>query len=380
MRIGIITMLKVGNYGTELQAYALQRKLNLLGFNCENIDYLFYKHPDYKWCKAAAPLVPLGWKNRLKEFLYPKLRRLSTFPHRHEQERRNRSFEDFHQRHTRMSAKTYRSMDELYAETFDYDAFVVGSDQVWNPRVNTSLKPYFLTFAPTGKKKLSYASSFGVDRIPRVLANEYAQYLNDLNAISAREQSGVDIVKNITGRDVSHVLDPTLLLDEAEWEPVAVVPNMVEPYVLLYDLMPSQAALTIARELARQIGKARIVRLCRDCGAKAVAGVANAVEAGPSEFLGLFQKASAVVTNSFHGTAFSINFRKPFYSVIPDRMTNAGRIYGICEKVGLLERIVVEGSEASQRLDCEVDFLNSAKRLVQARTESLDYLLGALRD
>lgn len=162
-KIGIITIHKVNNYGAELQTFALQKKLVRLGFDAEIIDYLFSKHKDYIFTKQARPFVNLGFVRRIKKFLSPLIAWIKSFPYRKVKRSRESKFELFHRKYTRLSLHIFRSINDLYRAKLDYDVFmVVGSNQVWNPYNNPSLKPYFLTFTPEGKPKVAYASSFGV--------------------------------------------------------------------------------------------------------------------------------------------------------------------------------------------------------------------------
>ncbi|MBV5337713.1 MAG: polysaccharide pyruvyl transferase family protein, partial [Deltaproteobacteria bacterium] len=206
MKIGIITIWQINNYGAELQAFALQRKLNDMGFDCENIDYPFYKNPDHSQCRLSRPVFDLGWKNSLKEKLFPLKQRFLALVHLEEERERQSKFREFHRNHTKHSASRYRSMSALYEATLGYDVFMVGSDQVWNPRCGTSLQPYFLTFAPQGARKISYASSFGVSELPPETISQYAKWLNGFDCISVREKTAVALVERITGRKAMHAL------------------------------------------------------------------------------------------------------------------------------------------------------------------------------
>ncbi len=375
MRIGIITIMRVNNYGAELQAYALQKKLEMLGFDSEIIDYLYYKHPDYIFTKQARPLLNIGFMNNLKERAYPWIEKLTRFIHK-QSPRRSQRFDLFHLQHTRMSDKTYRSMDELYAAELPYDVFMVGSDQVWSPRANVSLKPYFLTFAPDGKKTISYASSFGVATIPREAEGVYADCLKHIQHLSVREEQGVDIIRNLTGRKAEHVVDPTLLLTAEEWRRITIEPPIEKPYVLLYDLIHSPYAVDLALHIARLCG----LSVVRICGAAKInrTGVVNIIDAGPAEFLGLFANAAYVVTNSFHGTAFSVNFHKPFFTVVPEGKANTSRLHSFIKTLVLDSRLVSEGSPFPSLDTLALDFSEADTRLDNVRARSLDFLLKIL--
>lgn len=166
-KISIITITKVNNYGTELQSFALQHKMQMMGADAEIIDYLFYKNREYRREKISEPFYPFPLKKRVKEYLLPIVEWIKAMPNRKANLRRAAGFEAFHKKNTRFSQKRYRSYSELYNAQLDYDIYCVGSDQVWNPSCFTNLNPYFLTFAPKDKPKFPHA----VRKVPRVVHN-----------------------------------------------------------------------------------------------------------------------------------------------------------------------------------------------------------------
>jgi hypothetical protein len=373
MKIGIITIFKTNNYGAELQAYALQKKLELMGHQSELIDYPFYKHKSHVKCQQSKPLFNIGLTNRLKEILYPFVQAYHDYPIRDKVKLKQAKMDEFQQKFAVLSKVCYQRMMDLYSADLPYDVFMVGSDQVWNPRMNSSLDPYFLTFAPPNKPRVSYASSFGVSVLPEHTKKIYAERLSAFNALSVREEQGVRIVHNLLGHAPEHVLDPTLLLDENDWTQVAVPVYKAVPYVLIYELMPCGALSEVAEHVASQIKNAQVVRIRGGAGIKKKPRVVENDDAGPSEFVGLFLGASAVVTNSFHGTAFAINFRKPVYPVIPVRMHNASRIESLLELLGLKNRILHEASKMDVDLG-EIDYCAVMGRLECERKKSVNYL------
>ena len=221
MRIGVITIEQVGNYGAELQCYATQKVLQNIGCDAEVIDYCYYKDYRYKDSKMSEPSVPMTFKERI--FYVLKYRIVNRFVDKvlllfnSNIARRNSRFAAFHAENTKMSRK-YMSMPEVYEASMDYDIIVTGSDQVWNPGAQSSIEPYFLTFAPDSARKISFAASFGVSEIEPNLRERYKEYLSRYDFISVREQNACDMVKQLVGKDAECVLDPTLLLDKSEWE------------------------------------------------------------------------------------------------------------------------------------------------------------------
>jgi hypothetical protein len=374
VKIGIITIFKANNYGAELQAFALQNKLELMGHESELIDYPFYKHPTHVTCRQSKPLFDIGLKNRLKEQVYPFLKSAQNFSIRNDIQTREIKMGAFHQAHSRLSKVCYNSMETLYAADLPYDLFMVGSDQVWNPRMNSSLDPYFLTFVPADKPRVSYASSFGVSTLPEHTKPVYRERLKNFKALSVREEQGMRVIQDLLGKSPEHVLDPTLLLNENDWVQVASQVDLVDPYILIYELMPCSSLADVAQRLVQQMRRLCIVRIRGGVGSKTRPGIIEINDAGPSEFVSLFQGASAVVTNSFHGTAFAINFRKPVYPVIPARMHNASRIESLLGLLGLSDRLINEQSNMDVAQLKKIDYDNVMGRLECERKKSVNYL------
>lgn len=374
-KIGIITIQKCDNFGADLQAYALGAKLRSLGYDAENIDYLFYKHPRHKKTCASRPSFKLSAINRLKEWLLPKINAVRGLRRRGDEAARCAKFAAFFEANVRAS-RSYRTIDDLYANPPKYDVYVTGSDQVWNPRMGSSIEPYFLTFAPKGARKISYASSFGVSSLPPSAYCKYSQWLEEYAAISTREDVGAKIVgKFVNCHPAQAVLDPTLLLTGDEWSQVAADESGKGDYLLVYDLSVCPGLWKLAKRWAKDLGVG-IKRICRGVGCEKIEGVENVEAVGPAEFVGLIANAKAVVTTSFHGAAFSVNFQKPFYSVVPIGMPNASRIESLLANLGLQDRIVHERDVDSVVLS--LDGCSCLERLNELRGKSVVWLSDAI--
>lgn len=369
MKAGIITILKVNNYGAELQAYATQAALKKLDVDAEIIDYLFYKHPKHKKTRLSRPLFPMSMKKRLTEFLYPRIMKFRERKSKESQLRKQR-FEQFHALNTSLS-RTFTKLDDLYSHCPDYDLYIVGSDQVWNPGIYSSLKPYFLDFVPDTKRKMAYASSFGVDILPEECKSVYYKYLSKFDKIGVREKSGAEIVKNL-GLKAENVLDPTLLLNGDDWNKVcSEYPGLPERYVAVYELTPSPYLREVAKSIS-EILLCPVVRICKSASSEDTEAI-NVMDAGPSEFLSILQNAQFVVTNSFHGTAFSVNFNKPFYTITPQRKNNNSRQVNLLSLLGLENRILKEGDLIPS--DIALDFTNPNENLNGEREKSIKFLM-----
>ena len=378
-KIGIITLWQIGNYGAELQAYALARAINDLGYDCENIDYPFYKNKDFKLTRRGRTPFSIGWSNILKEFLLPKMKAVKAWSHPGKKKARAINFRKLYQL-TPHSSKRFLSFDELYSyKDFDYDTCIAGSDQIWNPRSLATIEPYFLTFAPPGTRKISYASSLGVSDIPDSLKPIYKNYLQDFKAISVRESGAVGLIEAISGQPVVQVLDPTLLLDAGTWKELSgSVPAISKPYLLLYDLIPNKTIISLARKIAEDHGLP-VYRICRDASANVIPGITNLSEAGPLEFLSAIEHSSYVVTNSFHGTVFSILFHKQFLSLIPSKMNNSSRISSLLNMFSLGDRMIAETEGAAEFPSKEIDYDRVDKLLEKEKEFSVNYIKSAIQ-
>lgn len=384
-KIGIITTFKANNYGAELQAYALQKKLRDLGYDAELIDYLFYKNRKYKYTAGSEPWMNFTLMQRIKQFaLYrialPLIDVVGNWMSSKMRERTH-NFESFHEGHSRLS-QTYYSQKELYEAKMDYDVFVVGSDQVWNPNTAISISPYFLDFAPEKSKKISYASSFGVDRIPFSCSEQYKGGLNGLDHISCREFQGVELVKNLTGKEATHVLDPTLLLDITDWETISVhtyCPKKAK-YILLYNIMEVDSVYQFAQRISSETGWP-IIRLCKRAFFVAShKGVRDVRSAGPADFLGLIENSTIFITNSFHGCAFAINLKMLFWCILDKKASNNGRINSLLEKFKLQDRVIDLSDVENIDYLRSIDYTEAQKILEEEREKSLSYLISSIEN
>lgn len=376
-KIGILTIVKVNNYGAELQALALQRKLCLMGYDAEIIDYLFYKNPLHKKDKTSKPFYQYSLKNKFKEYILPIFEYIKAFPYKKQYKRRAKGFSSFHDKNTKFSPICYHSYSELYNNPPQYDIYCVGSDQVWNPRCYTNLSPYFLSFAPKEAKKISYASSFGVKKLPENAKKQYCKLLQNLNYISVREKDGVNIVKEVSGKEAVNVADPTLLLTKEEWIPIAKYDKVpAKKYILLYVLKDSKYIKKTALILSKKYGL-QIVRICKGAFKqdKKSEGIINIIDAAPDDFLGLIEKAEMVLTNSFHGTVFSILFKKDFYTIIKRDVDNNSRQLSLLKTLDI-DRIKYEDECFNE--STPINWIKTNDLLSKFRQKSIDYLTNAI--
>ena len=380
-KIGIITIVNVNNYGAELQAYALQHRLVLMGHQAEVIDFVFGIRPDHDF-KGETLTVPLSIKMRIKRKILPYIETtLDAFYPKVTMERKRR-FQMFHSKYNRFTPKTYRSVESLYDGSLDDDIYCVGSDQVWNYQKGYSILPFLLDFVPNGKKKISFASSIGLSSLSKEAEKVFKLYLSTFDALAVRETQAAELLTPLLERKVDVVLDPTLLLNKKEWQEVAnygLCPQ--ERYLLLYvvTIKPCKYAIDLAERIAKEKGL-RIVRLFRSAATyDAKSSMINLPEAGPSDFVGLLEKADFVVTNSFHGTVFSINFQVPFYTIIKSGKNTNSRLHSVLEKLKMQNRLLTIGAAFPEKDQWNCSFTDSVKVLDAERIKSMEVLSQSIQ-
>lgn len=227
--VGIMTIFDCDNYGAELQAYALPQALRERGIEASLIDYPFYKSPRFCRTALAAPSFPLSLQNRVKEGLMAWRRALQRRLAGDVVRRRAAAFAAFREAIPRTGP--YLSFDALLRNPPPFDAYLTGSDQVWNPRMGATLRPYFLDFLPETARRVAYAASFGVSTLPAAYEAQMRRWLARYAAISCRERTGAALAARLCpGKDIAQVLDPTLLLEADAWRRIAKAPACPRPH------------------------------------------------------------------------------------------------------------------------------------------------------
>lgn len=365
MKTGLVTFYHIHHYGALLQAAATERAVESLGGKCEIVDYYVNQNNDLFRAPSGVSAAAADAHTALH------YKALKT---------RYQRFEDFSRRWLRISPHRFESLEALRAAAQPYDVILSGSDQIWNPRIfpDGRFDPVFFG-AFSQRRKIAYAPSFGIPQIPEDMEAELRGYLEDFSHLSVREEQGAAIVRQLTGRDVPVVLDPTLLLTRKDWAQMAAERGHGEKgYILCYCISPPGPLAPYIRRLAEETGLP-VVQLC-GIRRKVHPKARCVLDAGPAEFLGLFRDASFVCTNSFHGTVFSVQFQKPFFTAVSPRELAApetSRTFSLLSRLGLAERIVGKGDSAG--LSDAVGWAAAEARLQEARRSSLAYLDAALR-
>ena len=385
-KVAIITLNGYFNYGNRLQNYALQQVLKSFGFHVETI--LVNHNTENKNSDTKLIKKPFNTKKKCKKIHMHKMNGLSLQELIRKIAKRillkieKKKMDQY----CRERIKLFKQFTRNYIAETDYyindhniskelsnryDYFVTGSDQVWNPYYINDSSIYFLTFAPMNKR-IAYAPSFGVSEIPEQYIERYKTWLSEMSILSVREEDGAKIIKDLTGRDATVLIDPTLLLTKEAWLLISKE-SYHKPkgeYLLLYFLgNPAQGIVNKIKEIARK-NKLSIINLADILDSKGY-------HSGPSEFIDYINSASAFFTDSFHGSLFSILLGKPF--VVFDR---AGELHSLNSRIDtLLSTFQLQERRWSNIKEdniFDIDYSHIAPIMEFERNKAFHYLCDAL--
>lgn len=374
MKIGILTFHRASNYGTVLQAQATVIVLQQMGMNAEIIDY----RPEYN--EKTLRTRKLSQARTIKAVLSVLLNR---FIYGKQIEKRLQNFQEYIDT-LKVSQQAVYTENDVREIAQNYDIILSGSDQLWNERITGDDMTYFFPFEHP--YKISYASSFGVSEISATRKNEIEPLLSSFRYLSVREKTAQTMLEQFLKQskgEIACVIDPTLLVNKRTW--LEQVRNSFTPpkgeYILTYYMIETPILRAITNELRRKTGLP-VINLKPSKRQVLLHEGLNMMWAGPREFLGCYAGAKYVVTNSFHGTAFAINFKVPMY-VAPLPFSMAGevnsRLVDILDRYGLKSRWISDMNDVKNLSnDFNLDMLRQKKE--QQREESIRYLKTALRD
>ena len=340
-KVGIVTLTAVYNYGNSLQNYAVLKKIESLGYHAKTIYFDF---------------SGVGIKSFIKRAIK------NPFYHR-----RILAYRKFEKKYLQVfRGRTLRNLDGQ----FDY--FVVGSDQVWNTRwygSSSMMKDIYLLSFAGRRKRISFSASFGIDEVQDDYRKIFSEELENFKELSVREESGAKIIRELTGRSATVLVDPTLLLTQDEWRRLEKKPRKAKSgYILTYFLSPK--CETAKKELTK-IQHGRYVYNLLD------SYDAVTRTSGPTEFLWLFDHADLILTDSFHACVFSFLFNKPF--VVYDRNWNDCNMNSRLET--LLKKFHLERKYANSGLENDIwehNYEDGYKQLELERQKATDFLKKAL--
>lgn len=358
MKVGILTFHNVTNYGGVLQCFALQKALSKVEYDVEVIDYTneYFK-------KYYSPFF-VQEKN-IRKFVYM----IYAF---RQKRNRNRKFKEFREKWLHLSDRAFDKNSIAQADDI-YDAIITGSDQVWNLNLTKGDENYLLPFCKKARK-ISYAASFGFSQMPKALEKTYVKDLQGYAAMSVREESAAEMVNDLMGIKPMVQIDPVFLLTKDEWKTLLKGEARVhgKEYICVYKINESRT-YKLAQKLS-QLTSLPVVTIKADktCPSEFI----KLREASPIDFLNAISNAKYVITDSFHGTAFSILFEKNFISCSDERKDNRNtRIVNILNCFRLTNRL------DNYELDVlkEQSDLEKVSELVDIeREKAFDFLKNAL--
>ena len=367
MKICTITCHDVYNHGASLQAYALMKYLVNIGNEVEIIDY----KPDYLSSHYNIWSVDnIVWKkNIITKAIYLTLK----IPMRIKSLKRKKAFDRFKEEYLTITSERYTSNDELKSNLPNADAYICGSDQIWNSLHKNGKDPaFYLDFVPDDKIKFSYAASFATDYID----DKYKPMVNEkimrLDGIGIREKSGVKIVEKLGIREAVNVVDPVFLLDKREWDKIGTE-TFEDKYILIYDFDNSSLVEKLAIDIANRKGyKIYTISVNKHKYADRHFNLS-----GPTTFISLLKNAEFIISNSFHAVVFSAIYNKNM--VIVNRKENINtRMRDLLDDLQLKNRIVDEDYKVEDILK-EIDYSKANKILNKKINLSKSYINNILK-
>lgn len=382
-KMGLCVRYDCDNYGSMLQILATQKAIEKCGWQYEIIRY------DKKTIKfilgnLSRAFNPYFMKGKMMEVT--KKLHLKKHP---EIESGNNArlalFREYRNKYIGPYSPIYKGFDKLVKNASSYDAVMVGSDQLWTP-AGLMTKFYNLLFVPDNVRKISLATSFGVTEIPEDQVELTKQYLNRIDFLSVREVSGQVLIEKLTGRKATVAVDPTLLFDGNEWIEIFAYEKQSEsPYIFAYFLGDNNTH----RDAVEQLAKKKNLKIItcphmdefveRDMSF----GDDKRFEVSPVDFLNLIRGAEYIVTDSFHGSVFSILNHKKFLTVnrYSDnlRKSKNTRIESLFSLLGIEDRhFISESTDIEMAIDANIDYVEVDRRLSDLRNESFDFIKKAL--
>lgn len=378
MKAGIITIHNSPSYGASLQSFALWKYITLQGVDCETIDLHRPYQKDYvasqKYKPYGTPNKP-SLKSKVKGFIKGLFWKEKYFFTDLSKQR----FDKFNS--VVKYSRTYFGIDDLYQNPPEYDLYITGSDQVWNPFQPYCLEPYFLTFAPKGKLCISYAASIGISELPENVKEDFKKWIAHYDSIAVREISAKRILENITDKSISIVCDPTFLLTGAQWREIAVFPETKQKYILVFSLGKNKQLLDYATKLSQESSLQVLVIGMKN---KSDEGKPYKIidDAGPGEFLGYIANAAMVITDSFHGTVFSIIMEaENFFTYISPDSKRGSRITDLLETLDLKDHLLDTSlkTDFSKLCGKKIDHDKTKGLLEKMKEESVSFLMTQLQ-
>lgn len=388
-KTAIVSCYFIHNYGSMLQAYATQKLLDKLNIENETINVSGFlgefRKAQYSYILKSGINSDI-FRDRLGKAKNILIKKFLRNDYTSNIKQRDIKFDDFAESIIRKS-QVYVSLEDLANKCSDnYGAVLIGSDQLWLP-ANIAADYYTLNFVPNEMNSVAYATSFGVSTLPGDAAEMARRFLPRIKHISVREHAGQKLIKELTGRTVPVVCDPTLLFTGEEWMEIQKKDPIVKaPYIFCYFIGSTPLHREFVKRLKKETGLKVVALTHVDHYIKCDEGYADYTpyDIGPSEFLNLIRNSSYVCTDSFHSTVFSILYKKEFfdfkrYTQNTNQSTNS-RLDTLFDLTGIRGRMLDGNENIQDCLNMKLDYEEVHKKLAAVREESYIYLEKSLSD
>lgn len=384
-RVGIITIHGIDNFGSLCQAYATQRTVESIGYKCEIINYKYPNtyHKNAVQMHTARAKVLLNFWHLLRSYTLGQVIRYyiyRIFISKGNQEKKHKLYEEVRKRILKTS-KVFIDKEMLSKTPPQYDIYLTGSDQVWNPRYLFEDTTFLLSFV-NSDNKIAFSASFGTTEIDAQHQELMRPLLSQYRRISTRESSGVNLVRGICGKKAICTCDPTLLLSGNEWKSLFDAKPLIDGeyilcYILTYTADPYPYAYKFVKHIRKILGM-KVVFI--DEGGFYWNDLRNKSFQvyGPNEIINLFSNASFIISSSFHGAAFSVNFKKDFYSIFPKGVKDE-RQESLLKIVGAEDRFIRVGDPFPTKEELHIkNWKDIDSRLQHYVSMSKEYLRESL--
>ena len=341
------------SYGSVLQSFGLQQMIKSLGAKPRTVIF------------SNETATPAVGKLKIKPSLAAVRALVQRLNRAKLETGRTRSI-DFIAKN--IDAANISSPENITFEAPEADVYIAGSDQIWRPSLKRD--DYFLNYAPKDKRRISYAASMGVDAALPTEAGRFTKLLRNIDRVSVREESMIAEIGKYTDRPILQHIDPTFLVSAAKWREYESEYDIKEPYILVYALYWDTSLNRQLKRLHKKTGY-KIVSIQNTL--RPIYANKIVMDAGPAEFLWLVDHAQAVVTSSFHGTAFSVIFNKRFYAVVNPE--SPARIHSLLKALG-----VGFAPDIASVTEYAADYTVADSNIEKEAKRSADYLRRAIFD
>ncbi len=368
-KVGVVTMHKVINYGSFLQAYATQFIIEKLGYECEIIDYEF---PN-KWHFEKGVIGTSGVKKNISDIVH----KLGIKPGHRKKIKLNHAVNKYLN-----LSKTYSTPSEIKNNPPTYDIYITGSDQTWNPKHTKGDDVFLLAFAPENAKKISFSASIAGNELKEKYKPSFKKLLKKYNNISIRDSGGNKIIKELIGKEADVTLDPTLMMSKDEWSLFSKNRKSRysnNGYIIFYLITHSFDVTPYIYEILKKLQEKTKLKIYSFSKIPSSFGInyESCADISAEDFIELFEKSSYVVTSSFHGTAFAVNFGIPLYSVVDSLYTADDRQISLLQKLDI-EQCIVPLNKPFEEIQPIYNMEKEQHNLDKLRASSLSYLYNSL--